>query len=127
MELISLISPIFRNSETSGIRRSRTRKSQEYPSVAVRSCASPEHSGEKIDDDAPVLVNKQSLLRDLRRIQRSAEADRAHSSALKSVELVAKFGLPAGGKTAIGGGPTTGLPGPAEVLLGPDYARSGRG
>jgi hypothetical protein len=77
--------------EASGIRRSRTRKAQEYPSVAVRPCMFPEHSGEKIDD-SPVVVNRETVLRDLRRIQKSAEADAAHPSAIRSVELMARIG-----------------------------------
>jgi hypothetical protein len=78
--------------ERSGIRRSRTRKTQEYPSVAVQSCTFPEHSGEKIEDDSPVVVNRETVLRDLRRIQKKAEADASHPSALRSIELMAKIG-----------------------------------
>lgn len=77
----------------SGRRRSRTRKSQEYPSVADRSCTLPESSRGEIGDDAPVVVTRDSVLRDLRRIQRNAEADASHPSALRSVELIAKIGL----------------------------------
>lgn len=78
--------------EPSGIRRRRTRKTHEYPSVTDRSCMFPESSGEKIDDDSPVVVNRETVLRDLRRIQRSAEADASHPSALRSVELMARLG-----------------------------------
>ncbi len=78
--------------EPSGTRRSRTRKTQEYPSVAVQSCTFPESSGEKVDDDSPVVVDRDTVLRDLRRIQKNAEADAAHPSALRSVELIAKIG-----------------------------------
>lgn len=78
--------------EPSGIRQRRTRKTQEYPSVTDRSCMFPEHSGEKIEDDSPVVVDRETVLRDLRRIQRSAEADAAHPSALRSIELMAKIG-----------------------------------
>jgi hypothetical protein len=78
--------------EASGMRRRRTRKTQEYPSVADRSCMFPESSGEKIDDERPVVVNRETVLRDLRRIQRSAEAAASHPSALRSVELMARIG-----------------------------------
>ena len=78
--------------EASGIRRRRTRKTQEYPSVTDRSCTFPESSGEKGEDDSPVVVTRETVLRDLRRIQRSAEADASHPSALRSIELMAKIG-----------------------------------
>jgi hypothetical protein len=78
--------------EPSGIRRRRTRKTQEYPSLADRSYMFPEHSGEKIEDDSPVVVNRETVLRDLRRVQRNAEADASHPSALRSIELMAKIG-----------------------------------
>lgn len=89
--------------EHSGIRRRRTRKTQEYPSVAVRSYTFPEHSGEEADDAGPVVVNRDTVLRDLRRIQRKAEADAAHPSAIRSIELMAKLGgvaPPAGRSTS---------------------------
>ena len=78
--------------EASGMRRRRTRKAQEYPSVEDQSCIFPESSGEKIDDDSPVVVTRDTVLRDLRRIQRNAEAAASHPSALRSVELMAKIG-----------------------------------
>jgi hypothetical protein len=78
--------------EESGIRRRRTRKTQEYPSVMDRSYTLPEHSGDKIEDDSPVVVNRETVLRDLRRVQRNAEADGSHPSALRSIELTAKLG-----------------------------------
>ena len=52
----------------------------------------PEHSGENIDDDSPVVVDRDTVLRDLRRIQRMAEADASHPSALRSIDLMAKIG-----------------------------------
>jgi hypothetical protein len=78
--------------EPSGTRRRRTRKTQEYPSVADRSCMFPESSGEKSEDDGPVVVTRDTVLRDLRRIQRNAEAAASHPSALRSVELMARIG-----------------------------------
>lgn len=78
--------------EPSGIRRRRTRKTQEYPSLADRSYMFPENAEEKIDDDSPVVVTRETVLRDLRRIQRNAEADASHPSALRSIELMAKIG-----------------------------------
>jgi len=99
--------------ETSGRRRSRTRKSQEYPSVAGRSCTFRESSGENIEDDAPVVVTQDSVLRDLRRIQRNAEADRSHPSALRSVEAIARIAL-ANEKGGHDADDDVG-PGPAEI------------
>jgi hypothetical protein len=78
--------------ETSGIRRRRTRKTQEYPSLADRSCTFPENAEEKMEDDGPIVVTQETVLRDLRRIQRNAEADASHPSALRSVELIARIG-----------------------------------
>ena len=49
--------------------------------------------GEKIDDGSPIVVTRETVLRDLRRIQNQAEADGAHPSALRSVALTAKIGL----------------------------------
>lgn len=90
--------------EPSGIRQRRTRKTQEYPSVADRSCTFPESSGEKSDDVSPVVVTRDTVLRDLRRIQRNAEAAASHPSALRSVELMAKIGgvAPASGRDKSG-------------------------
>lgn len=48
---------------------------------------------EKEEDEAPVVVTRESVLRDLQRIQRNAEADGSHPSALRSVELKARIGL----------------------------------
>jgi hypothetical protein len=78
--------------EAFGIRRPRTRKTQEYPSVTQRSYTFPESSGEKSEDEGPVVVNRETVLRDLRRIQKSAEADASHPSALRSIELMARIG-----------------------------------
>jgi hypothetical protein len=48
------------------------------------------------DDPAPVVVTQQGLLRHLERIRASAEADRSHANALRSVALQAQIGLSAG-------------------------------
>jgi hypothetical protein len=94
--------------EPSGMRRRRTRNTQEYPSFADRSCTFPESSGEKIEDDGPVVVDRETILRDLRRIQRSAEADASHPSALRSIELMARIGgvAPVSGRSKNGASDT---------------------
>ena len=51
---------------------------------------------EKSETEGPVVVTQDGLLRDLQRIQRNAEADGAHPSALRSVELRARLALSAG-------------------------------
>ncbi len=80
--------------EASGKPGGRRRKPQADQALEARSHAFPENVEEKIEDDgAPVVVTRETVLRDLRRIQRNAEADGAHPSALKSVELTAKIGL----------------------------------
>jgi hypothetical protein len=102
--------------EHAGIRRNRTRKTQEYPSVAARSYTFPEHSGENIDA-SPVVVDRDTVLRDLRRIQRMAEADASHPSALRSIELMAKFGgvSVASGRSKSGTGDEGRSLSPAEI------------
>ena len=87
--------------EASGKLRGRRRKTQSSQEVEARSCSFPEIPEEKIDDGAPVVVTQQSVLRDLRRIQRNAEADGSHPSAIRSVELTAKIAL-SGPKTRTG-------------------------
>lgn len=53
-----------------------------------------ENHEEKVED--PIVVTRQSLLRDIQRIQTKSEGDGSYSNALKSVAMKAQFGLPAG-------------------------------
>ena len=73
----------------------------------------PENSREE-DDDTPVVVTRDTVLRDLRRIQKQAEADGAHPSALRSIALTAKIGL-APDKTGNGSGDEEMSPSPAAI------------
>ena len=102
--------------ESSATERLRGRKGSQDQGPGERSDTFPENAPEEIDDDAPVVVTRESVLRDLRRIQRRAEADGAHPSALRSVELAAKIGLAPEKSGADGGGEEM-SPSPA-VLLG---------
>ena len=102
--------------ESSGTESLRGRKDSQDQRPGDRSDRFPENSREEVDDDAPVLVTRESVLRDLRRIQRRAEADGAHPSALRSVELAARIGLAPETSRAEGGDEEM-SPSPA-VLLG---------
>jgi hypothetical protein len=77
--------------ERSGTPRGQRRKTQSAQPVEERSCTFPEIPEEPEATDRP--VTRESVLRDLRRIGRNAEADGAHASALRSVEAMAKIGL----------------------------------
>ncbi|MFI5000011.1 MAG: hypothetical protein ACHQK9_09040, partial [Reyranellales bacterium] len=80
--------------EISGKLCGRDRKMQADQALADGSCTFPENSDFSADADAPVVVTAQTILHDLRRIQRNAEADGSHSNALRSVAMQAEFGLP---------------------------------
>ncbi len=67
-------------------------------SFAPRSDAFPEKSEFGSDGDAPIVVTPESLLRHIDRIRANAELDRSHANALRSVAMMAQFGLPAAGK-----------------------------
>jgi hypothetical protein len=100
--------------ESSGADRLRGRKCSPDQDLGGRSDTFPENSREETDD-APIVVTRETVLRDLRRIQRKAESDGAHPSALRSVELAAKIGLaPAGSRE--GGGAEEMSPSPAEIF-----------
>jgi hypothetical protein len=77
--------------ESSGADCMRGRKMQRDQQLETESEVFPESSGEK--DDAPIVVTEQTLLRDLRRLQRSAEAAGALPSAVRTIELTARIGL----------------------------------
>src|SRR5471032_3339581 len=72
--------------ESSGADRLRGRKYSQDQGLETQSDTFPEISREE-NDDAPVVVTRDTVLRDLRRIQKQAEADAAHPSAIRSVEL----------------------------------------
>ena len=78
--------------ENSGAASLRGRKASQDQGLEARCDAFPESSRE--EDDAPVVVTEQTVLRDLRRLQRTAEAAGAIPSAIRTVELTAKIGLP---------------------------------
>ena len=102
----------------SGIREStgrlcgRDRNGAPDQDLGARSGTFPENSRKNVEDDAPVVVTQQSVLRALQRIQKNAEDDNSHPSALRSVELQARIGLP-GAKS--GAGEERSLS-PAEIL-----------
>ena len=81
--------------EASGRLRGRRRKKATDEALEAGASEIQENCEKKVEDDAPVVVTRQSVLRDLRRIQRRAEADGSHPSALRSVELAARIGLAA--------------------------------
>ncbi len=121
--------------ETSGRLRGRRRKIQSDQLFGERSDTFPENGDFSAEDDAPVVVDQQALLRDLRRIQRNAEADRSHANALRSVAMRAELGLPTG-KANEAGKPRSRSPGellpredvgpsPAELHGLPDTRRLG--
>jgi len=63
--------------------RGRKHKGEDDQALAARS----DMIREIDDDETPVVVNQESLLRDLRRIQRLSEVDGAHTAALRAVEM----------------------------------------
>jgi len=73
--------------------RGHRRKTKADQDVEPRSGAFPETCRKK-RGHTPVVVTRESVLRDLQRIQRNAEADGAHPSAIRSVELKARYALP---------------------------------
>jgi len=100
--------------EDSGRLRGRRRKAEANQELEPRSCTFPEKADEKIDDDTPIVVTRETVLRDLRRIRRKAEADGAYPSALRSVELTARIGL-APGKSGEGTDAEEMSPSPAVI------------
>ena len=82
--------------ETSRRLLGRRCKMQSGQELASRPCAFPENGDFSAEDEAPVVITPQIILRDLRRIQRNAEADRSHANALRSVAMQAEHGLPTG-------------------------------
>ena len=82
--------------EASGKLRGRRQKKQTDQKLAGRPCMFPENPEERPEGEGPVVVTSDGLLRDLERIQRNAEADRSHTSALRSVAMRAQLGLPSG-------------------------------
>ncbi len=82
--------------EASGRLRGKRRKMPSDQELGEQSRAFPENDDISAEDEEPVVVDQQILLRDLRRIQRNAEADRSHANALRSVAMRAQFGLPTG-------------------------------
>lgn len=109
--------------ETSGTRRDRQRKRQAVQKLGDRSCTFPEIPEENPEDDEP--ITPQSLVRDLRRIQRNAEADGAHPSAIRSVEAMARIGL-ASGRNGRSDDEALVGPSPAELLGLIDTGANGR-
>jgi hypothetical protein len=101
--------------EHSGANRLRGRKCSQDQELGDRSDMFPENSREEIDDDTPVVVTRDTVLRDLRRVQKQAEADGAHPSALRSIALTAKIGL-APDKTRNSSGDEEMSPSPAVIL-----------
>lgn len=103
-------------------RRGKTKVDQEFE---PRSCTFPENPGKKAeDDDSEVVVTQQSVLRDLRRIQRNAEDDRSHPSALRSVEAIARIGLAS--ERGRSDDEQERSRGPAELMGLPDTSGAGR-
>jgi len=100
--------------ESSGANRLRGRKCSQDQELGDRSDMVPENSREEIDDHTPVVVTRETVLRDLQRIQKNAEADGAHPSALRSVELKAKIGL-GPDKSGEGSSEEEMSPSPAEI------------
>ena len=72
-----------------------------------------------------MVVTRDTVLRDLRRVQKSAEADGSHPSALRSIELTAKLGgVTPPSEQAKGRGAEEGRSlSPAEVFGLPDTTR----
>jgi hypothetical protein len=98
----SLPPPTRKGFDLSGIREisgklsGRNGKIQADQRLGGRSDTVPENCDSHLEEAAPIVVTKQGLLRHLERIQANAEADRAHTSALRSVAMQAQLGLPAG-------------------------------
>lgn len=88
--------------ESSGNRLREARKSREDQALGDRSWSIRENDERNPADEEfageppeqPIVVTRESLLRDLKRIQKNAEADGAHASALRSLTLLAQLALP---------------------------------
>jgi hypothetical protein len=103
--------------ETSGTLRGRRHKRHPVQKLGGRSGTFPEFPEENPEDDEP--ITPQSVVRDLRRIRRNAEADRSHASAIRSVEVMARIGLASGKNDRNDGGELLG-PSPPELHGLPD-------
>jgi len=79
--------------EGSRKRRQRKRERAADQALSGRSEALRETHGFSAEDQAPVVVTQQGLLRHLERIRASAEADRSHANALRSIAMQAQLGL----------------------------------
>lgn len=99
----SFLPPPPRNGfDLSGIRKisgklsGRNGKTKANQRLGERSEAFPENSDLRPEKTAPIVITQQGLLRHLERVQASAEADRSHANALRSIAMQAQLGLPAG-------------------------------
>ena len=82
--------------EISGKLNGRNGKTQTDQRLGGRSDAVPENCDLRTEKAPPIVITQQGLLRHLERIRASAEADRSHANALRSVAMQAQLGLPAG-------------------------------